>query len=84
MGCAFSASNLLVRLLTRVCSQARDHMKMLLSRRGKSLRDVVAVLDEYRANIGVDEDLPEDAPPTEGEERRAILEQLGQYLDSVA
>ncbi|GJN88169.1 hypothetical protein Rhopal_001134-T1 [Rhodotorula paludigena] len=63
---------------------ARDHMKMLLSRRGKSLRDIVAVLDEYRANIGVDEDLPEDAPPTEGEERRAILEQLGQYLDSVA
>ncbi|BGP37572.1 hypothetical protein JCM10449v2_001489 [Rhodotorula kratochvilovae] len=63
---------------------ARDHLKMLLSRRDKSLRDVVLVLDEYRDNIGVDEDLPEDAPPTEGEERRAILDQLARYLESVA
>ncbi|GAA6052466.1 hypothetical protein JCM3770_001126 [Rhodotorula araucariae] len=63
---------------------ARDHLKMLLSRRDKSLRDLTAVLDEYRDNIGVDEDLPEDAPPTEGEERRAILDQLARYLESVA
>lgn len=64
--------------------QARDHLKMLLSRRDKSLRDVVAVLDEYRDNIGVDDDLSEDAPPSEGEERRAILDQLARYLESVA
>ncbi|GAA5847831.1 hypothetical protein JCM9279_006655 [Rhodotorula babjevae] len=63
---------------------ARDQLKMLLSRRDKSLRDVVAVLDEYRDNIGVDDDVPEDAPPTEGEERRAILYQLARYLESVA
>lgn len=65
-------------------TQARDHLKMLLSRRDKSLRDIVAVLDEYRDNIGVDDDLPEDAPPSEGEERRAILDQLARYLESVA
>ncbi|GAA5874921.1 hypothetical protein JCM8547_003611 [Rhodosporidiobolus lusitaniae] len=81
---------------------ARDHLLMLLSRRDKSLADVVAVLDEYRDNIGdLDENesggggedptgsakgkgKEEDRPPTEGEERRAILDQLARYLESLA
>ncbi|GAA6003520.1 hypothetical protein JCM10207_000372 [Rhodosporidiobolus poonsookiae] len=70
---------------------ARDHLKMLLARQDKSLRDLVVVLDEYRDNIG-DLGAPEpengeeqpDRPPTEGDERRAILEQLAGYLQSVA
>lgn len=75
-------------ILLNVVSQARDHIIMLLSRRDQSLRDVVAVLDEYASNIGDGDaagaDRPEDAPPTEGEERRAILGELAQYLESVA
>lgn len=65
---------------------------MLLSRRSKSLADIVAVLDEYRDNVGEldapveGEDGKDDAerPPTEGEERRAILDQLARYLESFA
>ncbi|GAA5910145.1 hypothetical protein JCM6882_006528 [Rhodosporidiobolus microsporus] len=81
---------------------ARDHLIMLLSRRDKSLRDVVAVLDEYRDNIGdlnsagdektdeeaqaEDEKREEEKEGTlgEGEERRAILDQLARYLESIA
>lgn len=60
---------------------------MLLSRRDKSLRDVVAVLNEYADNIGEGdrpEDAGEDAVPTEGEERKAILAELARYLESLA
>ena len=84
MGCVRLPPLFLRRPADTTSAQARDHLKMLLSRRDKSLRDVVLVLDEYRDNIGVDEDLPEDAPPSEGEERRAILDQLARYLESVA
>lgn len=66
---------------------------MLLSRRGSSLSDLVLVLDEYRDNVGeLDAPPSEEAengggdddsrPPTEGEERRAILDQLARYLES--
>ncbi|GAA5875403.1 hypothetical protein JCM3774_002976 [Rhodotorula dairenensis] len=69
---------------------ARDHVKMLLSRRDQSLNSIVAVLDEYASNIGdgdgdvAEADRPEDAPLTEGEERKAILGELAKYLESVA
>ncbi|GEM09010.1 beta-catenin-like protein 1 [Rhodotorula toruloides] len=66
---------------------ARDHVLMLLSRRDKSLRDVIAVLNEYADNIGEverPEDVGEDAVPTEGEERKAILAELARYLESLA
>lgn len=69
---------------------ARDHVKMLLSRRDQSLNDIVAVLDEYASNIGDGDaageaaERPEDAPLTEGEERKAILGELAKYLESVA
>ncbi|GAA5967955.1 hypothetical protein JCM8115_006583 [Rhodotorula mucilaginosa] len=70
---------------------ARDHVKMLLSRRDQSLNDIVAVLDEYASNIGdgdavgeAAEERPEDAPLSEGEERKAILGELAKYLESVA
>lgn len=59
---------------------------MLLSRRDQSLRDIVAVLDEYASNIGDGEEeaaAAEGAPPTEGEERKAILGELARYLESV-
>ncbi|GAA5841799.1 hypothetical protein JCM11251_004067 [Rhodosporidiobolus azoricus] len=73
---------------------ARDHLLMLLSRRDKSLRDIVAVLDEYRDNIGdlgnerkeEEEEKREqekEGSLSEGEERRAILDQLARYLESV-
>ncbi|BGP53621.1 hypothetical protein JCM8202_002531 [Rhodotorula sphaerocarpa] len=65
---------------------ARDHIMMLLSRRDQSLRDIVAVLDEYASNIGDGEEeaaATEEAPPTEGEERKAILGELARYLESV-
>ncbi|GAA5993172.1 hypothetical protein JCM10908_001323 [Rhodotorula pacifica] len=68
---------------------ARDHVKMLLSRRDQSLNNIVSVLDEYASNIG-EGDRPEepakeeDAPLTEGEERKAILGELAKYLESVA
>lgn len=63
---------------------------MLLSRRDQSLNDIVAVLDEYASNIGDGDaageaaERPEDAPLTEGEERKAILGELAKYLESVA
>lgn len=66
--------------------QARDHVLMLLSRRDKSLRNVIAVLNEYADNIGEGdrpEDAGEDAVPTEGEERKAILAGLARYLESI-
>ncbi|GAA6041742.1 hypothetical protein JCM8097_008308 [Rhodosporidiobolus ruineniae] len=72
---------------------ARDHLQMLLSRRDKSLLDLVAVLDEYRDNIGeLEEQADKDkereetkeGEMSEGEERRAILDQLARYLESVA
>ncbi|KAJ8296204.1 Beta-catenin-like protein 1 [Rhodotorula toruloides] len=65
---------------------ARDHVLMLLSRRDKSLRNVIAVLNEYADNIGEGdrpEDAGEDAVPTEGEERKAILAELARYLESI-
>lgn len=75
------------RFLTCAFSQARDHVIMLLSRRDKSLRDVVAVLNEYADNIGEGDrpdDAADDAAPTEGEERKAILGELARYLESLA
>lgn len=68
---------------------------MLLSRRSKSLKDLVNVLAEYRDNINVgevDEDdrgpeseaAVEMTAPTEGEVQRGILAQLVEWLDSVA
>lgn len=60
---------------------------MLLSRRDKSLRDIVAVLNEYADNIGEGDrpdDAADDAAPTEGEERKAILGELARYLESLA
>ncbi|BGP18787.1 hypothetical protein JCM10213_003442 [Rhodosporidiobolus nylandii] len=70
---------------------ARDHLRMLLSRRDKSLRDIVTVLDEYRDNIGdLDDAAAEkraeehEGSMSEGEERKAILDQLARYLESVA
>ena len=72
--------------------QARDHIKMLLSRKDKSLDDVIRVLTEYRNNIGdtSDEDAPvasaDEAgggPQAEGDEQRAILGALIEYLISL-
>ena len=62
---------------------------MLQSRRDQSLNDIVAVLYEYARNIGdavgeAAEERPEDAPLSEGEERKAILGELAKYLESVA
>ncbi|KAK4701104.1 beta-catenin-like protein 1, partial [Phenoliferia sp. Uapishka_3] len=65
----------------------RDHIKMLLDRKDKSLDDVVKVLIEYRNNIGdasgdapviAEDDL--NSPEAEGEERRAILGALIDYI----
>lgn len=75
-------------LLTSV--QVRDHIKMLLERKDKSLVDVMRVLIEYRQNIG-DDDQPatavveegEEKELTEVEEKQAILGQLILYLDSL-
>ncbi|KAL8277930.1 hypothetical protein RQP46_009749 [Phenoliferia psychrophenolica] len=70
----------------------RDHIKMLLSRKDKSLDDVIRVLTEYRNNLG---DTGDEAPPAveeegadiqvgeplaEGDEQRVILEALIEYL----
>ncbi|GAA5974869.1 hypothetical protein JCM11641_008404 [Rhodosporidiobolus odoratus] len=83
---------------------AREHLSMLLSRRGKSLKDLVEVLVEYRDNIGDDEEGAVETQQegesggsgegedegqemvmmSEGEERKAILDQLARYLESVA
>lgn len=60
---------------------------MLLERRDKTLDDVARVLIEYHANVG--EDVKGDGPaveegvevpPSEGEEQRAILGALIEYL----
>ncbi|KAM0746568.1 DUF1716-domain-containing protein [Meredithblackwellia eburnea MCA 4105] len=61
----------------------RDHIKMLLSRKDKSLDDVIRVLTEYRENIGdssVEEEEGAEAPISESEEQRAILTALIDYL----
>lgn len=60
---------------------------MLLDRKDKSLDDVIRVLVEYRNNIGdATADAPEvpeegdGAPLAEGDEQRAILGALIEYL----
>ncbi|GAA5882380.1 hypothetical protein JCM16303_004097 [Sporobolomyces ruberrimus] len=72
---------------------ARDHYKMLLSRRSKSLKDLVGVLAEYRDNINVSQVEGEesgtgekegDKEPTEAEVQKGILGQLVEWLESVA
>lgn len=63
----------------------RDHIKMLLARRDRSLSDVMRVLIEYRENIG-DTPVAEGEEGTvinEGEEQRDILAHLLTYLQSV-
>ena len=49
---------------------------MLLSRKEKSFKDVVAVLKEYAANV-------EGEEGTEGAFKRDILSNLIQYIDAV-
>ena len=34
--------------------QMRDHARMLLERNGRTFADIVAILREYHANVGVD------------------------------
>lgn len=65
--------------------QMRDHIKMLLARRDRSLSDVMRVLIEYRENIG-DTPVAEGEEGTvinEGEEQRDILAHLLTYLQSI-
>lgn len=60
---------------------------MLLTRKDKSLDDVMRVLIEYRENIG-DTPLPEGAVEgqfvNEGEEQREILANLLTYVQSIS
>lgn len=66
---------------------------MLLSRRSKSLKDLVGVLAEYRDNINVSQVEGEESgtgekegekEPTEAEVQKGILGQLVEWLESVA
>lgn len=61
---------------------------MLLSRRSKSLKDLVQILSEYRENINTttteDEDKEEEREPTEAEVQKGILGSLVEWLESVA
>lgn len=55
--------------------QVRDHIMMLFSRKSQSLDSVIRVLYEYRDNVGEGTE--------EGDEQRAILANLLQYLESL-
>lgn len=63
-------------------SQIREHVLQMLTRRGKSLTDVVGVLKIYRDNIG---DEAETTPVEEGEDvsppQREILTGLISFLE---
>lgn len=80
----------------RLVGQARDHIKMLLARKDRSLSDVIKVLTEYHSNIGEFEPTAEgdeskaiaiveeeERVMTELEEKRGILEHLLTYLVSL-
>jgi len=59
---------------------------MLLSRRGKGLKDLVGVLREYSGNIELPErkEDEEEREPTESEVQKGVLEGLTEFLESVA
>lgn len=65
---------------------AREHYEMLLSRRGKGLKDLVGVLREYSGNIQLSERGEEEGErePTESEVQKGVLEGLTEFLESVA
>jgi len=55
----------------------RDHVRQMLSRRNKSLQDVVSTLRTFRDNIDGDESNHSD-----GTSQREILQHLTVFLES--
>ncbi|KAK4050026.1 hypothetical protein OIO90_005216 [Microbotryomycetes sp. JL221] len=85
-------------ILAWICMEddgARDHVKMLLSRQDKSLLDIVQILNEYKNNINVGEEIEQEDNKqlqldedelirlNDARERRDILNHLLEYLKSV-
>ena len=56
--------------------QIRDHVTMILGRKNKTLKDIVAVLKEYRNNVGEETRMPDDQAPSQQEILQGLIEFL--------
>jgi len=75
---------LLPTLLINDNPQIRDHVTMILGRKNKTLKDVVAVLKLYRDNVGEDETrIPPEKAGEAAPSQRQILEGLIAFLEGL-
>jgi beta-catenin-like protein 1 len=60
----------------------REHVELLLTRKGKSLKDIVRILKEYRENVGDEDEAPKDDQGADAPSQKMILQGLIDFLDA--